>query len=60
MRGAGLQQRAEERGVWPTAVQILTYCVNQGRGQRVMHKLIDEIMAIVTKFRKAFLSTYNP
>lgn len=25
-----------------------------------MHKLTDEIMAIVSRFRKAFLSSYNP
>lgn len=41
-------------------MEILTYCVNQAKGQRVVHKLTDEIMAIVSRFRKAFLSSYNP
>ena len=25
-----------------------------------MHKLTDEIMSIVSRFRKAFLTSYNP
>jgi len=33
---------------------------NQSKGQRVMLKLTDEVLQIISRFRKAFLSSYSP
>jgi len=41
-------------------MQILTLSVNQPKGQRVITRLTDEILAIVSRFRKAFLASYDP
>ena len=59
-KGTGVQPRADERGVWPTVMQALIYCVNFKTGQKVMQRLTDEIMAIITRFRKSFLASYSP
>ena len=31
-KGTAMPERAEDRGVWPTSMQILTICVNQSKG----------------------------
>lgn len=41
-------------------MQVLIYCVNFKSGQKVMQRLTDEMMAIISRFRKSFLASYNP